>query len=77
MLSDGQEIESFLKVALVNNSDMFRRLEIKKAARSRVSAAVVFESGSRTKSLFTFDLDSMKKITRLEMAFASIDPAHA
>ena len=78
VLSDRQDIESFLKVALVHNSEMLSRLEIEKAAGSRVSAAVVFENGGRTKGVFTFDLDSeTKKIARLEMAFGSTDPARA
>lgn len=65
------EIAAFLKVALMANSDMRRKLEIKANERTgKTRALVTFEKGEKLKGQFTFDIDpATKKIKALKIEF--------
>ncbi|HEX6067307.1 MAG TPA: nuclear transport factor 2 family protein [Nitrososphaera sp.] len=70
-LKGSSEIAAFLKVALMANSDMRRKLEIKANAKNgKTRALVTFEKGDKLKGQFTFDIDpETKKITALKIEF--------
>lgn len=73
-------IEPFLKVALMANSNLKRRIVIEKADRAKkdlntVKAHITFEKGDSVSSVFTFEFlprnqqDSPAKIKRLTIKF--------
>lgn len=65
------EISAFLKVALMANANMRRKLDIKTNEKtSKARALVTFEKGDRLKGQFTFDIDpATKKIRVLKIEF--------
>lgn len=70
-------IEPFLKVAVMANSGLNRKIEIEKSANGRTApdrlvALVTFEKGDRTKGRFTFGFtnsDGARKIKSLHIEF--------
>jgi ketosteroid isomerase-like protein len=70
-LKGHSEISAFLKVALMANANMRRKLDLKtneKTGRTRV--LVMFEKGDRLTGQFTFDIDpATKKIRALKIEF--------
>ena len=70
-LKGRSEIAAFLKVALMANSDMRHKLEIKANDKNgKTRALVTFEKGDKLKGQFTFDIDpETKKITALKIEF--------
>ncbi len=65
------EISAFLKVALMANANMRRKLDIKTNEKTgKARALVTFEKGDRLKGQFTFDVDpATKKIRALKIEF--------
>lgn len=65
------EISAFLKVALMANANMRRKLEIKSNEKTgKTRALVTFEKGDRLKGQFTFDIDPVtKKVRALKIEF--------
>ncbi len=65
------EISAFLKVALMANSNMRRKLDMKTNEKAgKVRALVTFEKGDRLKGQFMFDIDpATKKIKALKIEF--------
>lgn len=65
------EISAFLKVALMANSDMRRKLEIKSNEKTgKTRALVTFEKGDKLRGQFAFDIDpATKKIRALKIEF--------
>lgn len=65
------EISAFLKVALMANTNMRRKLEIKSNPKTgKTRALVTFEKGDRLKGHFTFDIDpATKRIRDLKIEF--------
>lgn len=70
-LKGRSEIAAFLKVALMANSDMRRKLEIKANDKTgKTRALVTFEKGDKLKGQFTFEVDpATKKIMALKIEF--------
>ncbi|MEM3159575.1 MAG: nuclear transport factor 2 family protein [Nitrososphaera sp.] len=70
-LKGRSEISAFLKVALMANSDMRRKLEVKSSDKTgKTRALVTFEKGDKLKGQFTFDIDPVtKKIRALKIEF--------
>jgi ketosteroid isomerase-like protein len=65
------EIAAFLKVALMANANMRRKLDVKTNDKTgKVQALVMFEKGDRLTGQFMFDIDpETKKIRTLEIGF--------
>lgn len=67
------EIEPFLKIALMANTDLRREIKMEKPANghnNQFSALVTFEKGGKVKGRFTFELDpESKKIRKLKIQF--------
>jgi ketosteroid isomerase-like protein len=65
------EIAAFLKVALMANAKMRRKLDVKANDKTgKVQSLVTFEKGDRLTGQFTFDIDpETKKIRSLEIEF--------
>jgi ketosteroid isomerase-like protein len=65
------DISAFLKVALMANANMRRKLEIKTSEKAgKVRALVMFEKGDRLRGKFTFGIDpKTKKIKTLKIEF--------
>lgn len=67
------EIEPFIKIALMANTDLRREIEIEKPAdghNNQLSALVTFEKGGKVNGRFTFELDPESgKIKRLKIQF--------
>jgi hypothetical protein len=68
-------IEPFLKVAMMANSNLKRRVEIKPVNPNKVTALVTFEKGDKVKGTFAFEFTSHnsatgeKKIKSLHIEF--------
>jgi hypothetical protein len=67
------EIEPFLKIALMANTDLKREIEIEKPAdghKNQLSALVTFEKGGKVRGRFAFELDpESRKIRKLKIQF--------
>jgi hypothetical protein len=66
------EIEPFLKIALMANTDLRREIKMEEVANSKdkLSALVTFEKGGKVKGRFAFELDpASKKIRKLNIQF--------
>jgi len=70
-LKGRSEISAFLKVALMANANMRRKLELKANDKAgKVRALVTFEKGDKLKGQFTFEIDAAtKKIRALNIEF--------
>lgn len=68
-------IEPFLRVAMMANSNMRRKIELERHSSdaSRVTALVTFERGDRARGRFTFEFDpkdpARQKIKSLHIEF--------
>ena len=67
------EIEPFLRIALMANTDLRREIEIEKPAdghKNQLSALVTFEKGGKVRGRFAFELDpESRKIRKLKIQF--------
>lgn len=70
-LKGQSEIAAFLKVALMANANMRRKLDIKANEKTgKTRALVTFEKGDKLKGQFTYDIDpETKKIRSLKIEF--------
>ena len=67
------EIEPFLKIALMANTDLRRKIKVEKPTdghKNQLSALVTFEKGGEVNGRFTFELDpESRKIKKLKIQF--------
>jgi hypothetical protein len=74
-LKGRSSIEPFLKVAIMANSNLQRKIKIEKSSKpNKITALVTFEKGDKVKSKFTFEFQdddqaSGKKIKSLHIEF--------
>jgi hypothetical protein len=73
-LKGKSSIESFLKVAMMANSNLQRRVKIENTSKpNSIKAQITFEKGDKVKGIFTFEFEgdtcSGKKIKSLRIEF--------
>jgi hypothetical protein len=72
-LKGKSSIEPFLKVAMMANSNLQRRIKIEKPTKpNKITALITFEKGDKVESKFTFEFEDgsdRKKIKSLHIEF--------